>query len=219
MIHKILIANRGEIAVRIIRACRDLHIKSVAIYTKPDVDCLHVKIADEAYELSADALKGYLDAKKIVEVAKECGADAIHPGYGFLSENFDFAKEVEDAGIIFIGPKPDVIRKMGNKNIARYLMRKNGIPIVPGTEKLNHESMDTIKKYAREIGYPVILKASGGGGGRGIREVWEEKDMGSAYESCTREVKTIINHDEIYREKLVVKPLHIELCGIVDNFG
>ncbi len=173
---------------RIVRACRDLHIKSVAIYTKPDVDCLHVKIADEAYEVSTDALKGYLDAKKIVEVAKECGADAIHPGYGFLSENFDFAREVEDAGIIFIGPKPDVIRKMGNKNIARYLMRKNGIPIVPGTEKLNHESMDTIKKYAREIGYPVILKASGGGGGRGIREVWEEKDMQSAYDSCTSRI-------------------------------
>ena len=219
MIRKILIANRGEIAVRIIRACRDLHIKSVAIYTKPDIDCLHVKIADEAYEVSADALKGYLDAKKIVEVAKECGADAIHPGYGFLSENFDFAKEVEDAGIIFIGPKPDVIRKMGNKNIARYLMRKNGIPIVPGTEKLNHESMDTIKKYAREIGYPVILKASGGGGGRGIREVWEEKDMESAYDSCTREAKTFFNNDEIFMEKLVVKPRHIEFQIIGDNYG
>ena len=219
MIHKILIANRGEIAVRVIRACKDLHIKNVAIYTKPDQDCLHVKIADEAYQIGIDPIKGYLDAKRIVEVAKACGADAIHPGYGFLSENYEFAKEVEDAGLVFIGPTADVIRKMGNKNIARYLMRKNGIPIVPGTEKLNHESMDTIKKYAREIGYPVILKASGGGGGRGIREVWEEKDMESAYDSCTREAKTFFNNDEIFMEKLVVKPRHIEFQIIGDNYG
>ena len=112
MIHKILIANRGEIAVRIIRACRDLHLKSVAIYTKPDADCLHTKVAREAYEVGDEPLKGYLDAQKIIEVAKACGADAIHPGYGFLSENYEFAKAVEEANLIFIGPKPDVIRKM-----------------------------------------------------------------------------------------------------------
>lgn len=219
MIHKILIANRGEIAVRIVRACRDLHIQSVAIFTKPDIDCLHVKIADEAFKISDDPIKGYLDIDKIIKIAKECGADAIHPGYGFLSENYDFAKAVEDSGLIFIGPRSDVIRKMGNKNIARYLMKKNGIPVVPGTEKLNNETMDTIKSYARKIGYPVILKASGGGGGRGIREVWKEEDMESSYESCTREAMTFFKNDEVFMEKLVVNPRHIEFQILGDNYG
>ncbi|WP_219809547.1 biotin carboxylase N-terminal domain-containing protein, partial [Campylobacter concisus] len=145
------------------------------------------------YQVGEDPIKGYLDAKAIVKLAKECGADAIHPGYGFLSENYEFAKAVEDAGLIFIGPKAEVIKKMGDKNIARYLMKKNGIPIVPGTEKLNDESMDAIKEHARRIGYPVILKASGGGGGRGIREVWQEEDMQDAFESCTREAKAYFN--------------------------
>ncbi|WP_297574139.1 acetyl-CoA carboxylase subunit A [uncultured Campylobacter sp.] len=219
MIHKILIANRGEIAVRIVRACRDLHLKSVAIYTKPDVDCLHVKIADEAYEIGVDPIRGYLDSKRIVEVAKACGADAIHPGYGFLSENYEFAKEVEDAGLIFIGPKSDVIRKMGNKNIARYLMKRNGIPIVPGTEKLNHEDIETVKKYAQQIGYPVILKASGGGGGRGIREVWKEEDLEKSLESCKREAVAFFNNDEVFMEKLVENPRHVEFQIIGDNYG
>lgn len=219
MIKKILIANRGEIAVRVVRACRDMHLDSVAIFTEPDRDCLHVKVADEAICMGKDPLKGYLDAAAIVKAAKECGADAIHPGYGFLSENYEFAKEVEDAGLIFIGPSPDVIRKMGNKNIARYLMKKNGIPIVPGTEPLNHEDIATIKSYARKIGYPVILKASGGGGGRGIREVWDEKDMESAYESCKREAFKYFNNDEVFMEKLVVNPRHIEFQILGDNYG
>ena len=219
MIHKILIANRGEIAVRIVRACRDLHIQSVGIYTAPDSECLHVRIADEAYQVGEDPIKGYLDAKAIVKLAKECGADAIHPGYGFLSENYEFAKAVEDAGLIFIGPKAEVIKKMGDKNIARYLMKKNGIPIVPGTEKLNDESMDAIKEHARRIGYPVILKASGGGGGRGIREVWQEEDMQDAFESCTREAKAYFNNDEVFMEKLVVNPRHIEFQILGDNYG
>ena len=196
MIHKILIANRGEIAVRVIRACKDLHIKNVAIYTKPDQDCLHVKIADEAYQIGIDPIKGYLDAKRIVEVAKACGADAIHPGYGFLSENYEFAKEVEDAGLVFIGPTADVIRKMGNKNIARYLMNKNGIPIVPGTEKLNNETIENIKLYAERIGYPVILKASG-----------------------KREAKAFFNNDEVFMEKYVVNPRHIEFQILGDKYG
>ncbi|MBZ8007174.1 acetyl-CoA carboxylase biotin carboxylase subunit, partial [Campylobacter sp. RM9334] len=162
MISKVLIANRGEIAVRIIRACRDLHIQSVAIYTKPDEDCLHVKIASEAKCIGEDAIKGYLDAKIIIQTAKECGADAIHPGYGFLSENYEFAKMVEDAGLIFVGPKSQVIKNMGNKNIARELMQKNGIPVVPGTKVLNECKEEEIKEFAKKIGYPVILKASGG---------------------------------------------------------
>lgn len=219
MIHKILIANRGEIAVRVIRACRDLHLKSVAIYTKPDEHSLHVRVADEAYEIGVDPLKGYLDAKRIVEVAKACGADAIHPGYGFLSENYEFAKEAEEAGLIFIGPKPDVIRKMGNKNIARYLMKKHGIPVVPGTEKLNNESIETIKQHAQQIGYPVILKASGGGGGRGIREVWNEDELESSLESCKREAKAFFNNDEVFMEKLVENPRHIEFQILGDNYG
>ena len=219
VIHKILIANRGEIAVRVIRACKDLHIKNVAIYTKPDQDCLHVKIADEAYQIGIDPIKGYLDAKRIVEVAKACGADAIHPGYGFLSENYEFAKEVEDAGLVFIGPTADVIRKMGNKNIARYLMNKNGIPIVPGTEKLNNETIENIKLYAERIGYPVILKASGGGGGRGIRVVWKEEELESSFESCKREAKAFFNNDEVFMEKYVVNPRHIEFQILGDKYG
>ncbi|MDY6134472.1 acetyl-CoA carboxylase subunit A [Campylobacter lanienae] len=219
MIYKILIANRGEIAVRIVRACKDLHIKNVAIYTEPDKDSLHVKVADEAYEIGKDPIKGYLDATRIVEVAKACGADAIHPGYGFLSENYEFAKMVEDAGLTFIGPKSEVILKMGNKNIARNLMHKNGIPVVPGTEALNKESIETIKLEAEKIGYPVILKASGGGGGRGIREVWDPADLESSYESCKREAKAFFNNDEVFMEKLIVKPRHIEFQILGDNYG
>ncbi|TWO29717.1 acetyl-CoA carboxylase subunit A [Campylobacter lanienae] len=218
MIYKILIANRGEIAVRIVRACKDLHIKNVAIYTEPDKDSLHVKVADEAYEIGKDPIKGYLDATRIVEVAKACGADAIHPGYGFLSENYEFAKMVEDAGLTFIGPKSEVILKMGNKNIARNLMHKNGIPVVPGTEALNKESIETIKLEAEKIGYPVILKASGGGG-RGIREVWDPADLESSYESCKREAKAFFNNDEVFMEKLIVKPRHIEFQILGDNYG
>ena len=191
-IHKILIANRAEIAVRVIRACRDLHIKSVAVFTEPDRECLHVKIADEAYRIGTDAIRGYLDVGRIIEIAKACGADAIHPGYGFLSENYDFAKACEEAGIIFIGPKSEVIHKMGNKNIARKLMAQNGIPIVPGTEKLNAYSMDEIKVFAEKIGYPVILKASGGGGGRGIRVVHKEEELENAFDSCKREALTYL---------------------------
>ncbi|TQR33150.1 acetyl-CoA carboxylase biotin carboxylase subunit [Campylobacter sp. MIT 99-7217] len=219
MVHKILIANRGEIAVRVIRACRDLHIKSVAIFTEPDRECLHVKIADEAYRIGTDAIRGYLDIKRIIEVAKACKADAIHPGYGFLSENYDFAKECEDAGIIFIGPKSDVIRKMGNKNIARYLMNKNGIPIVPGTDKLNNKSINEIKDCAEKIGYPVILKSSGGGGGRGIRVVFKEEELEEAFEACKREALAFFNNDEVFMEKYIQNPRHIEFQILGDNYG
>ena len=161
----------------------------------------------------------FLDAKRIVEIAKACKADAIHPGYGFLSENYEFAKECEDAGIIFIGPKSDIIRKMGNKNIARYLMHKNGIPIVPGTDKLNNHSMDEIKLFAEKIGYPVILKASGGGGGRGIRVVHKEEELESAFDSCKREALSFFNNDEVFMEKYIENPRHIEFQILGDNYG
>ncbi|MBZ7939418.1 acetyl-CoA carboxylase subunit A [Campylobacter sp. W0014] len=218
-IHKILIANRAEIAVRIIRACRDLHIKSVAIYTEPDCECLHAKIADEAYQIGSDAIKGYLDITRIIEVAKACGADAIHPGYGFLSENYEFAKACEESNIIFIGPKSEVIHKMGNKNIARKLMAQNGIPIVPGTEKLNSYSVDEIKTIAEKIGYPVILKASGGGGGRGIRVVYKEEELENAFDSCKREALAYFKNDEVFMEKFVINPRHIEFQILGDNYG
>lgn len=219
MIHKILIANRAEIAVRVIRACRDLHIKSVAVFTEPDKECLHVKIADEAYRIGTDAIRGYLDIARIIEIAKACKADAIHPGYGFLSENHEFAKACEDAGIIFIGPKSEVIYKMGNKNIARALMSSNGIPIVPGTEKLNNYSLDEIKTLALRIGYPVILKASAGGGGRGIRVVYKEEELESALESCKREAFNFFKNDEIFMEKYIINPRHIEFQILGDNYG
>lgn len=218
-IHKILIANRAEIAVRVIRACRDLHVKSVAVFTEPDRECLHVKIADEAYRIGTDAIRGYLDLARIIEIAKACGADAIHPGYGFLSENYEFAKSCEDAGIIFIGPKSEVIHKMGNKNIARKLMAKNGIPIVPGTEKLNSYSLKEIKNFAEKIAYPIILKASGGGGGRGIRVVHKEQELENAFESCKREALTYFNNDEVFMEKYVINPRHIEFQILGDNYG
>ncbi|MCH5336331.1 MAG: acetyl-CoA carboxylase subunit A [Campylobacter sp.] len=218
-IHKILIANRGEIAVRVIRACRDLHIKSVSVFTEPDRECLHVKIADEAYRIGTDAIRGYLDIARIVEIAKACGADAVHPGYGFLSENYEFAKACEDSGLIFIGPRSEVIRKMGNKNIARNLMASNGIPVVPGTEKLNSYTLDEIKNFAERIGYPVILKASAGGGGRGIREVYKPEELESALESCKRESLAFFGNDEVFMEKFVVNPRHIEFQILGDNYG
>ncbi len=217
--HKVLIANRGEIAVRIIRSCKDLHLKNVAIYTAPDKHCLHAQIADEAYEIGSDPLRGYLDAQRIVEVAKACGADAIHPGYGFLSENYEFAKLVEDSGLKLIGPTSDVILKMGNKNIARALMQKNGIPVVPGTEPLNNETPERIRELALRIGYPVILKSSGGGGGRGIRVVNCEDELLASFESCKREAKAFFNNDEVFMEKLVVQPRHIEFQILGDNYG
>ena len=166
MFKRILIANRGEIAVRIIRACNDLNIESVAIYSRADRDSMHVKMATHTYPISEDPIKGYLDPDLIIQAAKETEAEAIHPGYGFLSENALFAKKVKEAGLVWIGPDSEVIAKMGDKNAARNLMIANGIPVVPGTEPLNALSLYEIQKIARKIGYPVILKASSGGGGR-----------------------------------------------------
>ena len=157
MFSKILIANRGEIAVRIIRACNDLHIKSVAIYSRVDKESMHVKMASESHEVSQDPLKAYLDGDAIIDIALSCGAEAIHPGYGFLSENAEFAKKVKEAGLAWIGPDSSVIAKMGDKNAARELMKKNGIPIVPGTDTLNGYSIQEIKIMANKIGYPEVL--------------------------------------------------------------
>lgn len=219
MFQKILIANRGEIAVRIIRACRDLHIKSVAIYARADRDCLHVKMADESYEISDDPLKGYLDPDLIVGVALKAQADAIHPGYGFLSENADFARKVQESGLIWIGPNADVIAKMGDKNAARNIMQQSGIPIVPGTPPLNQHSIQEIAKMAQKIGYPIILKASSGGGGRGIRVVEKHEDLEEAFNACKREALAFFKNDDVFMEKCIVNPRHIEFQILADNYG
>ncbi len=219
MLSKLLIANRGEIAVRIIRACRDLHIQSVAIYSRADRDSMHVKMADESYEISDDPLRGYLDADLIVEAALKMGADAIHPGYGFLSENAAFARKVQEAKLIWIGPNADVITKMGDKNQARSIMQQNGIPIVPGTEPLNHLSMEKIAKIAQKIGYPVILKASAGGGGRGIRVVTQEQDLEENFNACKREAMAFFKNDDVFMEKYISNPRHIEFQILADNYG
>ena len=219
MFSKILIANRGEIAVRIIRACNDLHIKSVAIYSRIDKESMHVKMASESHEVSTDPLKAYLDGDAIIEVALSCGAEAIHPGYGFLSENAEFAKKVSDAGLIWIGPDSSVIAMMGDKKAARELMQKNGIPIVPGTGIINHCSIQEIKAMANKIGYPVILKASNGGGGRGIRVVRNDSEIEENLNACKREAMAFFKNDDVFMEKYIENPKHIEFQIIGDNYG
>lgn len=219
MFSKILIANRGEIAVRIIRACNDLHIKSVAIYSRADKESMHIKMASESYEVSQDPLKSYLDGDAIINIALACGAEAIHPGYGFLSENAEFAQKVKNAGIVWIGPDASVIAKMGDKNAARELMRKNGIPIVPGTDTLNNHSIQEIKIMANKIGYPVILKASNGGGGRGIRVVRNDGEIEENLAACKREAMAFFKNDEVFMEKYIENPKHIEFQILGDNYG
>lgn len=219
MFSKVLIANRGEIAVRIIRACNDLHIKSVAIYSRIDKDSMHVKMANESYEVNQDPLKSYLDGDAIIDIALSCGAEAIHPGYGFLSENAEFAKKVEDANLIWIGPDSSVIAKMGDKNAARELMQKHGIPVVPGTETLNNLSIQKIKIIANKIGYPIILKASNGGGGRGIRVVKKDEEIEENLSACKREAMAFFKNDDVFMEKYIENPKHIEFQILGDNYG
>jgi acetyl-CoA carboxylase biotin carboxylase subunit len=219
LFNKILIANRGEIAVRIIKACKELGIKSAAIYSDADIKSLHPRLADEAYHIGESvASSSYLNKKKIIELAKEIGADAIHPGYGFFSENSDFIREVEKSGIIFIGPSSKSVEMMGSKTAARSLMTKHGVPIVPGSL----ESIKTIKdgiNIAKEIGYPILLKASAGGGGKGMRKVNNDEEFKSAYESTRREALKAFANDEIYIEKFIEKPKHIEVQIIADKLG
>lgn len=217
MFKRVLAANRGEIAVRIIRACYDLGIETVAIYSRADRDAMHVKMANETHETSEDPLKAYLDGEKIIEVAKASGAEAIHPGYGFLSENAEFAQMVEDAGLIFIGPTSRVISLMGDKKMARDTMIAHGIPVVPGSE--NIKDVNEAKLFAHRIGYPVILKATSGGGGRGIRIVRKEEELESALNACKREALTFFKNDAVFMEKYVERPKHIEFQILADNYG
>lgn len=219
MIKKILIANRGEIAHRIIKACRELNITSVAIYSDADKNSLHVRRADEAYLIgNSPANESYLNKEKIINLAKKIGADAIHPGYGFLSENSEFIKMVEDTGIIFIGPSSKSVKLMGGKTDARTLMKKNNVPIVPGTSEPIKNIVDA-KKIAKEIGYPIILKAAAGGGGKGMRKIFSEDEFENSYNLAKSEARKFFSNDEIYIEKFIEHPKHIEVQIIGDKHG
>ena len=218
MFKKILIANRGEIAVRVIRACHEMGIEAVAVYSDVDRDALHVRFADEAYHVGAPpASESYLLADRIIEVAKKSGAEAIHPGYGFLSERAPFVEACKKAGIVFIGPEAEVMEKMGDKVTARQTMEAAGVPIVPGTtDALTDEEAIA---FSKEIGLPVMVKASAGGGGKGMRLVEDEKDLQSSIERARSEAKASFGDDTIYVEKFVEEPRHVEIQVLADMHG
>ena len=218
MYKKILIANRGEIAVRLIRACSELNITSVAIYSDADRHALHVKKADESYNIGADPLAGYLNAHNIVNIAVTSGCDAIHPGYGFLSENPELAEICTRRDIKFIGPNADIIRQMGDKIQARTAMIAASIPVIPGSEG-NIESLDEAKKLASSISYPIMLKATNGGGGRGIRRCNNEKELVTNYDRVISEATKAFGKPEVFIEKCIVSPKHIEVQILADSFG
>ena len=218
MFKKILIANRGEIAVRIIRACSELGITSVAIYSDADRHALHVKKADESYNVGADPLAGYLNAHNIVNIAVTSGCDAIHPGYGFLSENPELAEICARRDIKFIGPDAEIIRQMGDKIQARTAMIASSIPVIPGSE-CNIESLDEAKKLASSIGYPIMLKATNGGGGRGIRRCNNEKELITNYDRVISEATKAFGKPEVFIEKCIVTTKHIEVQILADSYG
>jgi len=219
MFKKILIANRGEIAVRVIRACRELGISTIAVYSEVDRASLHVRKADEAYQIgSAPASESYLRADKILDVARRSGAQAIHPGYGFLSENAKFAQACADAGIKFIGPTPKSMEMMGSKTRARQHMEKAGIPFVPGTAR-GLTSAEEAEEVAERVGYPVMLKAAAGGGGKGMRLVHAGNELRSALASAQSEAQRSFGDSEVYIEKAIVNPRHIEMQILADEHG
>lgn len=219
MIRKILIANRGEIAVRIIRACREMGIATVAVYSEADRNSLHVKLADQAVCIGpAPSQKSYLNVKAILEACCLTGADSIHPGYGFLSENVAFAKMCSEMGINYIGPSYELIELMGNKSKAKETMKKAGVPVVEGSEG-NVESLKGAKEIASKIGYPVIMKAVSGGGGKGIRIANSEEELSRYYDVIRAEAKSAFNDDSIYIEKYIKNPRHIEIQVIADKHG
>ena len=219
MFKKILIANRGEIALRIIRTCREMGIKTVAVYSTADKDSLHVKFADEAVCIGGPkGQESYLNIPHIMAACEITNADAVHPGYGFLAENAKFAQICADHGIKFIGPTPDMINKMGDKITAKETMIKAGVPVVPGGEGLL-ESVDAAKKLAKEIGYPVIIKATAGGGGKGMRVVFNEEEIEKAYSAAKMEAGASFKNDGLYMEKFVEEPRHIEIQVAGDQYG
>jgi len=220
MFKKILIANRGEIAVRIIRSCRELNIQTVAVYSDADRHSLHVRYADEAYHLGpSKASESYLRSDKILEIARKCGADAIHPGYGFLAERADFSQACQDQGISFIGPKPSSISAMGDKQVARETVSKAGVPVVPGTEGQGDLTDKALLKIAPEIGFPLLIKPSAGGGGKGMREVANIKEMPGLLTASRREAESSFGDGNIYLEKLIQGARHIEIQILADQHG
>ncbi len=219
MFKKVLIANRGEISLRIIRTCREMGIKTVAVFSTADRDSLHVRFADEAVCIGPpSSAESYLSIPKIMAAAEITNADAIHPGYGFLAENADFAEVCAEYGIKFIGPTPEQIRKMGDKITAKDTMVEAGVPVVPGSDGLV-ETIKEGKKIAKEIGYPVILKATAGGGGKGMRIVWEEDDFETQWNMARNEAKASFGNDAVYIEKFIEEPRHIEFQIAGDQFG
>ncbi len=218
LIKKILVANRGEIAVRIVRACAEMGIKSVAIYTDADRHALHVKKADEAYNVGPDPVGGYLNAHRIVNLAVATGCDALHPGYGFLSENPQLAEVCARRGIIYIGPTVDALRRMGDKTAAREAMIAAGVPVVPGSEG-NLKNVAEAVKLAKQLGYPVMLKATSGGGGRGIRRCNNEDELSRAYERVVSEATKAFGSADVFLEKAILNPRHIEVQVLGDKHG
>jgi acetyl-CoA carboxylase biotin carboxylase subunit len=219
MFKKILIANRGEIALRIIRTCHEMGIKTVAVYSTADRDSLHVKFADEAICIGPPASKdSYLNIANIIAAAEITNADAIHPGYGFLSENARFSEICQLNKIKFIGPTPEMINAMGDKNNAKETAKKAGVPVIPGSDGLL-ENVEHAKSVAKEIGYPVILKATAGGGGKGMRVVWEEDQLESAFNTATTEAQAAFGNGAVYMEKFIEEPRHIEIQVIGDQYG
>ena len=219
MFNKILIANRGEIAIRIMRACRELGIKTVAIYSTADRSALHAQIADEAVCIGPPATKdSYLNTKAIIAACEITRAEAIHPGFGFLSENADFVRLCEKCGITFIGPSPEVMDAMGDKTNAKKTMISAGVPVVPGSDGVV-KTIEDAKAICREIGYPVMVKASAGGGGRGIRLVESEEQLEPLYTAAQQEALQFFGNDEVYIEKFIVDPRHIEVQLLADNYG
>ena len=217
---KLLVANRGEVAVRVIRACRELGVASVAVYSEADEGAMHVRLADEAYLVGpAEATESYLNIESVVRVAKDCGAEAVHPGYGFLSENAEFARAVEEAGIAWVGPAAEAMEKVGDKVRAKELAREAEVPTVPGYAGGEDESEERLQEEAEEIGYPVLVKASAGGGGRGMRPVREAEDFVEAVRGARREAEAAFGAGAVFLEKLVEDPRHVEVQVIADDHG
>src|SRR4051795_8502276 len=220
MFAKVLVANRGEIAVRVIRALEELGVASVAVYSELDRDALHVRRADEAYRLGGPtAAESYLNVEKILAIAREAGAEAIHPGYGFLAENAAFARACDDAGIVFIGPPASAIEAMGSKTRARELMRDAGVPIVPGTIEPVATVEDARRIADAEIGYPVAVKAAGGGGGKGFRVALSEGELQAAFEGAAREGEKFFSDPTVYLERYLPDPRHVEVQVLADRHG
>ena len=215
----VLIANRGEIAVRVIRACKDAGLRSVAVYAEPDRDAPFVSMADDAYALGGStAAESYLDFEKVIDAAQRSGAQALHPGYGFLSENADFAQAVIDAGLVWIGPPPEAITSLGDKVSARHIAQRAGAPLVPGT-KDPVESADDVHAFASEHGLPVAIKAAFGGGGRGLKVARTTDEITELYESAVREAVAAFGRGECFVERFLDKPRHVETQCLADDHG